>query len=139
MKAGNGHWAIVALVIFITAALGFARVKNYQLIELESAALEGKVSFDCVEQFSGTLKPKKLVDGAQLLVSLEYHIEGREEERSAVVKGERYSISVRGRPTADQTWTLRAFYFDQTGQLAETAQQFNNLACDQGIEANLEL
>jgi len=139
MKAGWGHWAIVLLIVFIVVLLGIARIKNYDLAALDSELFANQPSIGCIERFSGTITLKHPVAAAKLLVTLDYSLSDVDEQKSVLPTDGRYSLSVRGQPKSNQTWTLRAYYFDQTGQLAETAQQFNNLTCDQQIGANLEL
>lgn len=139
MKAGYGQWAVVLLIIFIIAVLGYAGVKGYNLTSLDADLFSNHFSPGCVERYSGAIKLKQPVAGAKLLVTLDYILKDTSAQRSILPSDGHYNLSVRGQPQSNQTWTIHAYYFDKTGQLAETAQEFNNLTCDQQITADLEL
>jgi len=140
MKATYGHWAIVALILFIGLSLAYGQILDYHLLSLESQSSLAKVDLGCAQTISGKVSLKLPKDNAKLLLTLEYSLNNDEQaERSTLVTGSQYSLTVRGRPLSDSLWTLRAYYFDAQGQLAETAQQFANLSCDQKITADLEL
>lgn len=131
-------WTFLAVVVLIAGALTVVRVSQLDSIA-ESKFTLSQYFAKCRQSVEGAVKIQNPVTDGRVIVSLEYSVGDSPEEKALEIKDNRFSTIVAGNPTAETSWWLRAFYFNKTGQLAETSQELQGVKCGQEIMADLTL
>lgn len=131
-------WTFLAVGALIAGGLTVVRVS--QLDSKAGSKFDLSQYFaKCRQTVEGTVSVQNPVADGRVIVSLEYSVGDSPEEKAVEVKDNHFSTVVAGNPTAENSWHLRAFYFNATGQLAETSQELQGVKCGQEIMADLTL
>lgn len=131
--------ASLLVISYIAATLTYSQILNYDLVDLDTPQEFKKLSLSCRQTIKGKVSLKSPIEGAKILLTLDYATALGENSRSLSLTGLEYSFSVIGAPQNNTTWKLRGYYYSNEGQISETSTDLTGLSCSQNVERDLAL